>query len=266
MWSELYRLTRPVKLAEEALALLLKEEKGLSAEEIAADLRAEPLKVEKALEILKEEHKIEEIEGQWKAVKVLFELPFNRGDIGGYLVPYMFLAVGVGFGHILLGLILGFLNAVREKARRHAIENLGFIILLVSILFLVLAIQKVIPEIFTSVPVLLILVAFGLIVYGGGGTAILHLPTIISNIASYLRLMALGLAGLILAVIANQLGGMFSNIFLGLLVALSIHLLNIVVHSFSATIHAMRLNIVEFFGKFVAYGGKPYKPFKKAGR
>ncbi len=254
------------KLAEEALALLGSKEEPLSAEEIAKELKITPSRTEELLEILKEEHEVVAVEGKWQKVKVLFELPFDRGNIAEYLLPYMFLAVGLGFGHILLGFVLGMINALREHAKRHAIENLGMIVLLVSIVILVLAVQKTIPEIFGSLTVFLILVAFVLIVYGGGVTALFHIPSVISNIASYLRLMALGLAGVILAVIGNQLGSMFDVAAIGVLVALLVHLLNIVVHSFSATIHSMRLNIVEFFGKFVAYGGKPYKPFKKAGR
>lgn len=254
------------KLLEETLAFLQSKDKAFSVEEIAAELRVSPEKTEKLLETLKEEHKVALVQGKWQAVKVLFELPFDRGNIADYLLPYMFLAVGLGFGHILLGFVLGMINALREHAKRHALENLGMIILLVSIVFLVLLLQRAVPEVFGSLIVLLILIAFVLIVYGGGVTALFHIPSVISNIASYLRLMALGLAGVILAVIGNQLGSMFDVAAIGVLVALLVHFLNIVVHSFSATIHSMRLNIVEFFGKFVVYGGKPYKPFKKAGR
>ncbi len=254
------------KLSEEVLTLLRTKKEALPAEEIAKEVKINLEETEKILETLKEEHKVAMVDGKWQEVKVLFELPFDRGNIAEYLLPYMFLAVGLGFGHILLGFVLGMINALREHAKRHAIENLGMVVLLVSIAFLVLAVQKAIPEFFGSMTVFLILVAFVLIVYGGGVTALFHIPSVISNIASYLRLMALGLAGVILAVIGNQLGSMFDVAALGILVALLVHLLNIVVHSFSATIHSMRLNIVEFFGKFVAYGGKPYKPFKKTGR
>lgn len=254
------------KLLKETLYLLRSREKAFRVEEIAAALKISPEKTERLLEILREKHKVVAIGEKWQAVKVLFELPFDRANIADYLLPYMFLVVGLGFGHILLGFILGMINALREHAKRHAIENLGMIVLLVSIVLLVLAVQRAIPEIFGSLTVLLILIAFVLIVYGGGVTALFHIPSVISNIASYLRLMALGLAGVVLAVIGNQLGSMFDVAAIGILVALLVHLLNIVVHSFSATIHSMRLNIVEFFGKFVVYGGKPYKPFKKAGR
>lgn len=254
------------KLSEEALVLLKSDEKALSTEEIAEKIGITPAKAEKVLEILKEEYEVVAVGGKWRQVKVLFELPFDRGNIADYLLPYMFLAVGLGFGHVLLGFVLGMINALREHAKRHAIENLGMVVLLISIVLLVLAVQRTIPEVFGSLTVFMILVAFVLIVYGGGVTALFHIPSVISNIASYLRLMALGLAGVILAVIGNQLGGMFDVAAIGVLVALLVHFLNIVVHSFSATIHSMRLNIVEFFGKFVAYGGKPYKPFKKAGR
>ncbi len=95
---------------------------------------------------------------------------------------------------------------------------------------------------------------------------IIHIPSTISNIFSYARLMALGVAGVLLADVANQLSGTVGSIWVGILLALFLHLINIVVHSFSSTIHSIRLNVIEFFGKFYESGGRQYKPFKRIGR
>jgi V/A-type H+-transporting ATPase subunit I len=73
--------------------------------------------------------------------------------------------------------------------------------------------------------------------------------------------MALGLAGVVLAVIANSFTSSFDNVILGAAVAVVVHTLNIVLHTFSSTIHSIRLNILEFFDKFYEAGGRPYKPF-----
>jgi V/A-type H+-transporting ATPase subunit I len=86
-----------------------------------------------------------------------------------------------------------------------------------------------------------------------------------SNIASYIRIMAVGLAGAIFADAVNGIVAGMGNIILGLVVGILLHSLNFVIASFSPAIHAMRLNFLEFFGKFYETGGEEYRPFKKTG-
>ena len=50
---------------------------------------------------------------------------------------------------------------------------------------------------------------------------------------------------------------------LGIIVAIPLQALNFVIAAFSPNIHAVRLNFLEFFGKFYETGSKEYKPFKK---
>jgi V/A-type H+/Na+-transporting ATPase subunit I len=85
----------------------------------------------------------------------------------------------------------------------------------------------------------------------------------VGNILSYARLMAIGMASVILAMVANRLGGAFEFAIIGIIVAILLHALNILLAMFSPSIHAMRLHIVEFFSKFYEGGGMAYKPFKK---
>jgi V/A-type H+-transporting ATPase subunit I len=42
-----------------------------------------------------------------------------------------------------------------------------------------------------------------------------------------------------------------------------LHLINLVLGVFSPTIHALRLHYVEFFSKFITYGGRKFEPYKK---
>jgi V/A-type H+-transporting ATPase subunit I len=191
-----------------------------------------------------------------------FRIPFERSHL---LMPYLYMAVGIGVAHILLGLVLGIINALREHARGHLIEKSGFILLLIAAFFIGASSMKVLP-LGGPVGFLLLLVSLFLIVRGGGFMGIIHIPSTISNIFSYARLMALGVAGVLLADVANQLAGAMGSIWVGILIAFFLHLINIVVHSFSSTIHSVRLNVIEFFGKFYESGGRRYKPFKRAGR
>ncbi len=77
--------------------------------------------------------------------------------------------------------------------------------------------------------------------------------------------MALGLASVVLAMVANQLAGELGSIAVGIVVAGLLHALNIVVGAFSPTIHSIRLNVIEFFGQFYESGGEEYKPFHRTG-
>ena len=87
----------------------------------------------------------------------------------------------------------------------------------------------------------------------------------LANIASYLRIMAVGLAGAIFAEAVNEIAASMGNPILGLVIAIPLQMLNFVICAFSPNIHAVRLNFLEFFGKFYETGTKEYKPFQKTG-
>jgi V/A-type H+-transporting ATPase subunit I len=82
----------------------------------------------------------------------------------------------------------------------------------------------------------------------------------ISNVLSYLRIAAIGLASVFLARVANELGAS-APLALGLIIAALFHALNLALGTFSPTIQALRLHYVEFFDKFYEPGGEPFEPF-----
>jgi V/A-type H+-transporting ATPase subunit I len=61
--------------------------------------------------------------------------------------------------------------------------------------------------------------------------------------------------------VANDLAGSLGNIVVGVIIAVLIHALNLVLGTFSPTIHSLRLHYVEFFRKFYEGGGRPFEPF-----
>lgn len=87
-----------------------------------------------------------------------------------------------------------------------------------------------------------------------------------SDVLSYSRLLALGLATAVVASVINTMGMLFGfNVFgviVFVLVFLGGHLFNIAISTLGAYVHSSRLQYVEFFSKFYEGGGKPYKPFK----
>jgi len=87
-----------------------------------------------------------------------------------------------------------------------------------------------------------------------------------SDILSYSRLMALGLATGVIALIVNQIAWLFKDIIpvLGWVVAILIliggHLFNLGINALGAFIHSGRLQFVEFFPKFLQGGGRRFVP------
>ena len=87
----------------------------------------------------------------------------------------------------------------------------------------------------------------------------------LSDILSYSRLLALGLATSVISTVFNQLGSMLGNsipgIILFILVFVIGHTLNLAINALGAYVHTNRLQFVEFFGKFYEGGGKKFSPF-----
>ena len=91
----------------------------------------------------------------------------------------------------------------------------------------------------------------------------LELLGAIGNILSYLRLAAVGLASVYLAIVANELATV-GPLWLGIIVATFFHVLNLALAGFSHMIQALRLHYVEFFSKFFIGGGQAFIPFGKS--
>ena len=101
----------------------------------------------------------------------------------------------------------------------------------------------------------------------GGLSNIYNITSYMSDILSYARLLALGLATGVIAQVVNTMGTLFGGGITGL-IALTViflfgHTLNLAINALGAFIHASRLQYVEFFGKFYEDGGEPFDPFRR---
>jgi V/A-type H+-transporting ATPase subunit I len=179
------------------------------------------------------------------------------------IMPMLFFAITVGAVHIFLGLVLGAVAALRKKKKREALYRLVTIVVILCISAVAASFSGLFPSVLVRPVVIAILFLTPLLLFSGGLLAPLELLKSIGNIISYVRIMAIGLTSVLLAFVANRLGGLTGDIVTGVAVAGLLHLLNIVLGVFSPTIHSLRLHYVEFFSKFIEHGGRRFEPLKK---
>ncbi len=92
----------------------------------------------------------------------------------------------------------------------------------------------------------------------------------LSDVLSYSRLLALGLATGVIANVINMMASMNGKSVVGVIIFIVVfilgHTLNILINLLGAYVHTNRLQYVEFFGKFYDGGGRAFKPFKTINR
>lgn len=219
---------------------------------------------------------VAEVLGAASAFAVAFGIGFGEffGDLGRRwfglqpllfdreksLLAFLGLAIAIGAVHIILGLTLGIINASHGHPRQ-AIGRGASLAMLLLIILVLLAAFKVLPHGFLTPAVIGLLILFPILILAEGIIAPIEFLSTVSNILSYARIMALGTASVMMAVVANELAGSIGSVLVGVLFALLFHLVNFALGIFAPTIHGLRLHYVEFFGKFHSPGGQAYRPF-----
>jgi V/A-type H+-transporting ATPase subunit I len=175
-------------------------------------------------------------------------------------IPFLGLSVALGGVHVVLGLVLAGVSAWRRGHRRDAMGRGVALGMLVLTALLVLALFEVLPAGLQTPLVVALLVSFTVLVALEGLMAVVELLSTLGHVLSYARIMALGTASLMLAIMANRMAGALGSVIVGAMFALLFHLVNFAIGLFSPTIHALRLHYVEFFGRFFSPGGAEYRP------
>ncbi|MDN5310885.1 MAG: V/A-type H+/Na+-transporting ATPase subunit [Methanolobus sp.] len=204
----------------------------------------------------------------------LFATPF-AGEVVGYplhrthlIMTFIVATILVGLIHINMGYLVGFINEKRKHGMSAAIFEKGsWFVVQLGILLTALAYIGMLPII---VGAAVFIIGVGMLLKGEGIKGPVELPSILSNSLSYTRIIAVGLSSISIASTVNAIAfGMIwppgspigAMTLFAIVVFIFGHALNTALSIIAPGLHALRLQYVEFFGKFYEGGGRKYDPF-----
>ena len=179
-------------------------------------------------------------------------------------------AMCLGFIQIITGMIISVVEKVKNGEIFDAVFNEGtWWVIFVGLALWVLGIGSVggVPVVLAIGGVMLFIGSAkgkkGFGIFTGFIGAIYNGVTgYFGDILSYSRLMALMLAGSVIAQVFNTIGAIFGNVFIFIIISLFGNALNFALNLLGCFVHDLRLQCLEFFKAFYKDGGKPFKPLE----
>ena len=213
----------------------------------------------------------------WEGLPYLFN-PLAKGGAE----PVLYGAMALGFIQLNTGMVISFVKKKRRGELASAIFEEGslWIILLGGVLYLLPTLGVV------SLPAQLGLAVLAIgavcLLYGAGreakgfgkvtaavGVIYNTLTGWFGDILSYSRIMALMLAGSVVGQVFNSIGAMPSekgvtvfSFIIFLVIFLIGHTMNFALNLLGCFVHDLRLQCLEYFGKFYEDGGRPFRPLR----
>jgi len=195
----------------------------------------------------------------------LHPILFDRAE-SDHLVELLALTLSIGAAHILLSLLLGLWEGIQQRNRHHLLERGGRLLGLMALFLLAGILVDFLPGELMTPAIALLILGTVFLASSLGKIGIIVAPIemigLVGNVLSYLRIAAIGLSSVYLALVANEIAGIVGSIIVGLIIAVLFHALNLVLGTFSPTIQSLRLHYVEFFRNFYEGGGTLYEPYR----
>lgn len=197
-------------------------------------------------------------------------------------MPILIMAFIAGYIHILVGMGLKAYLMIRRGHSVDALFDVGFWYFVLIGLVIFAGGQMVLGNLMMASigKWLAIAGAVGLVLTQGrdkknpimklanGVLSLYDITGYFSDLLSYSRIMALGLATGVIAQVVNTMGTLPGANIIGVVVFVAVfllgHVLNLAINALGSYVHTSRLQYVEFFGKFFEGGGEPFRPLKPA--
>ena len=185
----------------------------------------------------------------------------------------------LGVVHLMFGLLIAAYDMMRHGDFIDAIgDKISWFLLIVGLCLYGVGLGGMLPPHFVQVGGGMAgLGAVIIFIYAGKGEpnifkkiingflALYGSTSYLGDILSYSRLLALGFGSAVIGMVINLLGGLAADIpYIGWLVAITViiggHIFSIAINILGSFVHPLRLQYVEFFGKFYTGGGEPFSP------
>tara|TARA_Y100000310_G_scaffold107829_1_gene106256 strand:- start:1939 stop:3879 length:1941 start_codon:yes stop_codon:yes gene_type:complete len=185
--------------------------------------------------------------------------------------PLFFLIISIGTAVVYLniGFILGVIEDHRKKDYKTMFkERIVWFLIQIGVALLALGLNPKIPIINLGVATLLIILTVIAIVVTHGPLGLLGMTGLMGDMISFSRLFALSLSTAGIALAVNLLaelviGTPIVGIILAAIIFLIGHMFGFVMNSIGSFVHSLRLQFVEFFGRFYEGGGDAFTPLKE---
>ncbi|MGI6080272.1 MAG: V-type ATP synthase subunit I [Candidatus Avilachnospira sp.] len=199
-------------------------------------------------------------------------------------------AFALGIIHIFTGLTIKLYQCIKAGAYKDAIYDVVFWYMFVGGGIVYLLTMPMItgmlslgftfgPTVATVSGAMAIAGCIGVVLTGGresrnwfkrilkGAYSAYGVSSYLSDVLSYSRLLALGLASGVISTVFNKMGSMLGATWYGALLFIAVflvgHAMNLAINVLGSYVHTNRLQFVEFYGKFYDGGGRKFTPFRE---